>query len=292
MDKLSRPDVVAVHNGALAFQEYGDPGGLPVIFCHGWPSSRTMAELTDAAAREVGVRIISPDRPGISGSALQRNRKLLDWPPVLEGLADRLGLEDFRLLAISGGAPYAFAGAWAMPERVKAIAVVSGAPPIVELENHAGLLPLYRWLLALHRNQPRLLKAGFHVARPFATMRASIRVARKLLRFLQPCDAAALRDAAAFDACFESQRLAWRGSAEGVMLDAQIFAEPWGFALEEVTVPVRLWHGRKDRSFSISVAEAVAKRLSNCSCQFVDDAGHYSLPIRNMREILEDLVSV
>src|SRR5437868_3450532 len=99
----------------LAFAEYGDPTGYPVLFCHGWPSSCTMGELTDTAAREVGVRIISPDRPGISGSGPPAERTLLDWPPVLERLVNHLGLDQFGMLGISGGAPYSFAGAWAMP---------------------------------------------------------------------------------------------------------------------------------------------------------------------------------
>ena len=36
-----------------------------------------------------------------------------------------------------------------MPERVEAIAVVSGAPPIAELEDRSGLLRFYNWMLAL-----------------------------------------------------------------------------------------------------------------------------------------------
>ena len=50
--------------GRLAYSEYGAADGVPVLFCHGWPSSRTMAQLTETAARKLGVRIISPDRPG------------------------------------------------------------------------------------------------------------------------------------------------------------------------------------------------------------------------------------
>ena len=46
---------------------------------------------------------------------------------------------------------------------------------------------------------------------------------------LRPCDAESLRDDAAFEAIFESQRRAWRGSAEGIMVDARIYAEPWDF---------------------------------------------------------------
>ena len=54
----------------------------------------------------------------------------------------------------------------------------------------------------------------------------------------------------------------------------------------------RLWHGKQDRAFSVHLAEEVAKRLPDCNARFIDNAGHYSLPIRHMREILEDLVSV
>ena len=76
------------------------------------------------------------------------------------------------------------------------------------------------------------------------------------------------------------------------MTDAQIYAQPWGFALEEVDVPVRLWHGKEDRAFSFRVAEEVAKRLPNCEARYIDGAGHYSLPICYMREILADLISL
>src|SRR5229473_6409523 len=278
--------------GHVAYDEYGEPTGAPLFFCHGWPSSRTMAELTDQAARDLGVRIISPDRPGISGSAFQANRKLVDWPPILKELADHLGIGDFWMLAISGGAPYAYVTAWEMPQRVSAIAIVSGAAPIVDLSDQSGLLKLYRWMLALYRTRPKLLRTLFYLARPFATFRMPIRYGRVLLKLLQPCDAEALRDSAAFEACFESQRRAWRGSVEGVLADAQIHAQPWGFRLEDVEVPVRLWHGKEDRAFSFRVAQEMARRLPNCTARYINNAGHYSLPIRHMHEILADLIEL
>ncbi len=274
----------------IAVDEYGDPAGTPVFFCHGWPSSRTMAVLTDEAARDLGVRIISPDRPGINESEFQKERTLLDWPPLLRELAAQLEIDRFRLLAISGGAPYAYVSGWSMPEKIEAIAVVSGAPPISELTEHHGLLKLYRWMLTLYRTHPELLRKFFQLARPFASRRIPIRLRPMFLKWLQPCDAAVLRDSRFFEACFESQRQAWRTSAEGVMVDAEIYARPWGFALEDVRTPVRLWHGKTDRSFSYHLAEEVAKRLPNCQARFVEAAGHYSLPIRHMHDILADLM--
>ncbi|PYI71201.1 MAG: hypothetical protein DMF08_09195, partial [Verrucomicrobia bacterium] len=93
-------NIVQLHDGAvLVFEEYGDPDGVPVIFCHGWPSSRTMAQLTDEPARSLGIRIISPDRPGISGSTMHVDRKLSDWPSLLVRLVDDLEIGDFRILA-------------------------------------------------------------------------------------------------------------------------------------------------------------------------------------------------
>ena len=52
-----------------------------------------------------------------------------------------MGIGEFRILGISGGAPYALAAAWAMPERVRAIAVVSSAPPITDLTGSQWIAP-------------------------------------------------------------------------------------------------------------------------------------------------------
>jgi pimeloyl-ACP methyl ester carboxylesterase len=281
---------LALANGAtVALSEYGDPAGAPIFFCHGWPSSRTMAELAHDAARDLGLRIISPDRPGIRDSQFQPNRRLVDWPPLLNEIADRLGIERFRILAISGGAPYAYASAWMTPERVEKIAVVSGAPPLDELDDHDGLLPIHRRMLALRARRPGWMKPLFYLARPFVAMRMPIRLRPLLLKFLQPCDANVLRESRAFDVCFESARQAWRSSANGVMTDAEIYATPWGFALEDVRVPVALWHGTKDRTFAPRLAHDVARRLPNCEFHLVEGAGHYSLPIRYIHEILINL---
>ena len=282
---------LTLSNGStVALSEYGDPRGVPIFFCHGWPSSRTMAELADEAARDLGARIISPDRPGIRDSQFQRDRRLIDWPPLLNEIADRLGIDRFRILAISGGAPYAYASGWMTPERLEKIAVVSGAPPLDQLKEYDGLLPIHRQMLRLRARRPGLMKTLFHLTRPFVAIRMPIRLRPLLLKFLQPCDANVLRESRAFDICFESARQAWRSSAKGVITDAEIYATPWGFSLEEVRVPVALWHGTKDRTFAHRLAKDVASRLPKCEFHLIEGAGHYSLPIRYIHEIVTNLL--
>src|SRR5204863_7274576 len=97
--------------------------------------------------------------------SLQPNRKLTDWPRAIERVLDHVGIGQFRALAISGGAPYAYAMAATMPGRLRPIAIVGGAIPMAELEDASGWLPLYRSLLVLHRSRPQLLRRLFCMAR-------------------------------------------------------------------------------------------------------------------------------
>src|SRR5438045_9674755 len=88
-----------------------------------------------------------------------------------------------------------------------------------------------------------LCRFGFRLARPFLSLRPPRRSRSWLLKLLQPCDADSLRDELAFEACFESQRRAWKASAEGVLADAQLFGQPCGFSLSELRVQVVVGDG-------------------------------------------------
>jgi pimeloyl-ACP methyl ester carboxylesterase len=288
----SVPRVVELAGGRkVAFAEYGDPQGAPVFFCHGWPASRLQAGLLDAEGRELGARIIAPDRPGIGWSPAHPGRTLRDWPGLLGGLADALDVEKFRVLGVSGGGPYALAAAWGLPERIPAIAVVCGAPPLAERADPSQLNPVYQWLLRIHRRRPGALRWLFRGTRSLACIRPPTWVRPWLLRLLPTAEAEALADDFIFEACFLNYREAWRGGADGLHSDALIYAEPWGFALEEIRVPVRLWHGKQDRNFAWELSEEIAARLPLCTPRFLEDEAHYSLAIRRRREILADLLA-
>src|SRR5271167_4350698 len=76
----------------LAYEEYGDPAGDPVLSFHGGLSSRLDAAPAHQAALDLGVRLISPDRPGIGLSTFQPGRRLLDWPADVAALTEALGI--------------------------------------------------------------------------------------------------------------------------------------------------------------------------------------------------------
>ncbi len=89
----------------------------------------------------------------------------MDWPPLLAALADHLEIERFRFSRFPAARPTPMRAAWMMPERVEEIAVVSGAPPIAELNDRSGLLRFYAGMLAL-REPAGVVAHLFSLARP------------------------------------------------------------------------------------------------------------------------------
>jgi pimeloyl-ACP methyl ester carboxylesterase len=277
--------------GRIAWEETGARDGTPLLFFHGWPASRLQGSGFSTEARELGIRIISPDRPGIGLSTFQADRQLLDWPPVVEQIADHLELDRFRILAISGGGPYAFASAWALKDRIIGASVVSGAPPLPPDTDPSELFAIYRWMLSLYRLHPGAIRLLFKCARPFATIRPPRWLWPVIVRCTSPSDAATLNRMDVFEGSFQCYAESWRTSGLGVAADGEIYAEPWGFDPAEVTTPIQLWHGKDDRNFHWRLAEKLAAMLPKCELRLLENEGHYSLPLNQRRAILEALCS-
>lgn len=283
--------VIALPSGAaLGVEEYGARDGEPVFFFHGWPSGASQGRLLDAAARSLGIRIIAPDRPGCGRSSPQRGRRLVDWPAVVRELAAALGVERFRVLGVSGGGPYALACAWGLADAVESAAVVCGAPPLAELGSAAGFNFVYRTMLAAYRHTPWLVRGLFRGARPIARVAPPGWMMVAMRGVLVAPDKATLADPAISQMCHDGFRSAWGEYRDGVFEDAELYTQAWGFPLEEISVPVRVWHGTEDANFSHRLA-AYAKRIPTGTMRIVEGEGHYSLPIRRAGEILADLLA-
>jgi pimeloyl-ACP methyl ester carboxylesterase len=65
---------------------------------HGMPGSRLDAAHFDDIGKELGVRVIGIDRPGIGWSTVQSGRGLADHVRDLEAVADELKIEGFKIM--------------------------------------------------------------------------------------------------------------------------------------------------------------------------------------------------
>jgi pimeloyl-ACP methyl ester carboxylesterase len=275
---------------ALAYAEYGSSRGLPIIHCHGTPSSRVEGDLTfsGTVATDLGVRIIVPDRPGMGRSDFQPGRRIVDWPNDVLALATALEFDTFAVLGSSGGAPYAAACGVLIPDRVRIVGLLGGVAPIDAPGVFAAMSAPLRIMVRLARFAPAVLRGLFRLN--LRAMRGGGQGGsdRMAASFPEPdrslLQRPEVRDS--FMACFQES---CRQGPRGPVWDVRLMARPWGFDLAAIKVPVLLWQGERDRNVPAAHGRYLAGAISTCRATFYPDEAHLSLPRNHQREILSAL---
>jgi pimeloyl-ACP methyl ester carboxylesterase len=72
--------------------------------------------------------------------------------------------------------------------------------------------------------------------------------------------------------------------------DDLAFTRPWGFALEEVGVPVVVWQGGQDRMVPFGHGQWLAAQLPGARPRLLPEEGHLSIAVASFGEILDDLL--
>lgn len=270
----------------LGFAEYGASGGAPVFYFHGWPSSRFEARAADPVVADLGVRLIAPDRPGYGLSDFQPGRAIVDWPVQVAALADHLGLEEFGVLGVSGGGPYAAACASVIPQRLTSVSLVCSAGPFDVPGALEGMVPLMRWLLNFFRTNPWLAQKTAGVYLRAIWGKGERAVPRQIEERLPASDKKALENPDLRAALIASSKEAMRHGLAAAGWDGFLLAGPWGFRLENIRTRVRLWHGEKDIVVPPTLGRYLAQTIPKCEGRFYPEEGHFSLPFTRLQEII------
>ena len=113
----------------LEVREYGDPAGDALIFFHGLIGSHHQAAYIAEQARQAGLRIIAPNRPGVGASEFVVRKTPLEAVNDVEDIAAELGLDEFSVIGISGGTCYTLATLFRLAPRIRTTTVISGMGP-------------------------------------------------------------------------------------------------------------------------------------------------------------------
>jgi pimeloyl-ACP methyl ester carboxylesterase len=272
----------------LVYEEYGDPGGTPVLSFHGGLSSRLDAAPAHDAALSLGVRIISPDRPGMGRSTFQPGRRLLDWPDDVAALTAALAIDRFAVMGWSCGGPYAAVCAARMGDRVTAVGLLSSAVPLDLFGTTKGLSSDDRILLFLVRRTPRLASALLRVSIADAT---ETRLYREIRRTFPAVDRAALDERGSMVDAVAFIKESMRQGTAGCLQDYRVFGDPWGFELGEITAPVHLWEGTEDHTGPPEYRELLLRHLPDAHLSLIPGEGHVSLLQHQAGAILAGLTT-
>jgi pimeloyl-ACP methyl ester carboxylesterase len=260
----------------VGYATWGDPEGTPVFIGHGTPGSRLdrYPGIDDPEwVRRRRVRFVGVDRPGYGYSDPWPEASLLDCAGDFVRVADDLGLERFRALGASGGAPYVIALGALAPERVVRIAVVSGAAEIGldEEETAEELAAELGEEARMLREEPEEWYAGFVAEFPEVD-----------LRVLERPEVRAI-----IIGMFQE---AVRQGAVGWVDDNLRLGRPWPFRPDEVVAEVRFHHGEEDTNAPPQHVKELAERLPGSQLRLYPGEGHISVFDRPIKEIMEDLL--
>jgi pimeloyl-ACP methyl ester carboxylesterase len=233
------------NNGSiLAYAEYGDPTGDPILVQHGLIASIDDGNLFEQLIK-LGTRLICIARPGYGESSPLVMANMAEWGKIVSGLVAELGISRCDVLGMSSGAPYSYAIGRAIPDIVRNIFIFSGTPALYDLKIRA-LWP--------------------YQANPNASMTELQILARGLF----------FSNLSSNDLNQRSIKDSLANNCFGVAQDLRLRFIDWGFTLDELKANVFMEHSKEDKDVPFSTALLTSQLLPKCKFSVRENGPHFS----------------
>jgi len=269
--------------GQLSVIEQGSPQGRAVVYLHGSPGSNKDHCHQEALYRELDVRMISVNRPGIGKSSSKEGWNALGFAGDLKTVLDTLGVEKAAVSGFSSGGLHACAFAHQHPERVSKLGLLASVAPFDIPELSESRAEASKQLHDMARDNPDVLLEQFSgVDTPEALLAA-------IHAIVAPADQAIFErpDIA------EQFHLAFADllpdKLKHVFNEIGMINSPWGFSVTEIKAETHVWHGTADINVPIECCKYLTEQIPSAEAHCIEGAGHY-FPFVQWREILQSIL--
>jgi len=288
---VDTPDHVLLPGGRrLDLRVSGPASGLPLVFHHGTPGAATPVRAIERAAHARGLRLVTTSRPGYGDSSRQPGRSVVDVADDTAAVLAALGAERCLIAGWSGGGPHALA-CGARLGAAAAVLVIAGVAPY----GAAGL----DWMSGMGEENVTEFSAALKgedelraYLLPEGEQLSNITagdIVSSLDTLLPDVDRAVLTGEFGEDMA-ASFREAVRAGVDGWLDDDLAFASPWGFSLDEISVPVMIWQGSADLMVPFAHGQWLASQLPGASVHLEEGEGHLSVGLGALDRMLDELV--
>ena len=292
METFDSPHVLTLRDGRqLEVRVSGPTEGLPFIFHHGTPGAATASRQLEDAIHARGMRFVTFSRPGYGQSSRHPGRRVVDVAADTAHVMEWLAAPQCVVAGMSGGGPHALA-CGARLAGVRAVLVISGVAPY-------GVEGL-DWFEGMGSDNVDEFGAAL---RGEATLRDYLTPYEEVLRdmeagqivasmasLLPEVDRAVLTDEYG-DNVAASFRHAVAHGIDGWLDDDLAFAQPWGFALDEITTATFIWQGDADLMVPFAHGQWLARQLPHARAHLEPGEGHLSIEVRRLDEMLDEVVA-
>ncbi len=266
---------------SLAVAEWGDPAGVPVLRFHGTPGCRLNRPSEEGRLRDIGVRMVTYDRPGYGMSSRDRGRSVVDCVADVLAIADALRIEQFVATGSSGGGPHVLALAARVPERVLRVqCAVCVAPFDADgLNWFDGMDPENVREIGWALDGEERLTAELSREATLVQERVAKDPSTIFAGFdLPETDVAILANRRFQNVIREATAEMFRSGPGGWVDDDLAFIKPWGFNVCEITVPVELEYGTSDVLVPAAHGQWLAGRIPTVTAMADSGKGHLTDP--------------
>lgn len=265
---------------------------IPLITHHGTPGAGIAYEPFAQAAAERELEYIAYSRPGYATTPRKAGRSVADCAADVAAILDDMGAERCYTLGWSGGGPHALACAALLGDRVIKAAVLAGVAPwdAQGLDWTAGMGAENLEEFAAMEEGPEALRAFLEEARSSVEGITRDQVAASLGDLIGETDRRVLEGDFA-DFLAESFRVGLAEGTDGWFDDDLATRASWGFSLDEIRVPVTVWHGDDDRMVPMAHGAWLASHVPGARAVLRPGEGHLSIAVDHYGEILDDLLA-
>ena len=236
------------------------------------------------------------DRPGYGLSTFAPRTRLRDFAADVNCLLAHLGLEQFALLAWSGGGPFGLTYVALFPERVsKAVVVGSPSLPFDVATAHNNSFARFAMKIpalgmwGLKRFRAEVLKAN----RDIDSFLGS-KSGRKMVASWPEADAKFFADPAWLRLMYGSMAEGFRQGNDGVKAvfqEHQLFVKPWAEPVSQIPPgKVCVWQGTEDTTCRVENAYRLAEAVPNACLEVFEGEGHCVM-FGNLQKLGETLSS-
>jgi pimeloyl-ACP methyl ester carboxylesterase len=284
--RIERPD-----GRTLAFTEWGDPSGTPMLRVPGTPGCRYNMRADRSNWAERNLWAITTERPGFGASTPLPGRGFTEPADDLAAVLDALGIDRCHVIGGSGSAPHQLAFAARHPDRVRAMTIVVGAAPMTEdeAEQMVGVnTESFRLVRAGDMEGYRKLLDGLRDA----VMADPLAAFRNIMDKAPQADRDVLEDPMYQASLVVSSREALAQGVDGWMAEGVAIEGRWDeIDLAKVQTSLTWWHAASDANAPLSAAQRLVAQLPNATMvRFGDEEGHMA-PYHRDGEILDELLA-
>jgi pimeloyl-ACP methyl ester carboxylesterase len=270
----------------LEIHEHGVADGPLIVFHNGTPVAGPVDRGVVADAEAQGARIVGITRPGYARSTRKPGRAVADIAQDTRAVLDDLGVERCVTWGISGGGPHALACAALLADRVAAAASLAAVAPYGSdgLDFMAGMgeANVAEFGAAVEGEGP--LREFIEAELPGVQAITGGEIAEGLASLVSEADKAALTGEYADDLA-AGLRDAVSTGGDGWIDDDLAFTKPWGFAPEDIDIPVMLWQGDQDLMVPPTHGAWLAQRIPGVDAHLTREDGHLTLVAHRVPEV-------